>query len=142
MRILLTGSSGWLGHNLITRLIRAGHKVVGVNPVPSPNTQILGSIVDRELVRGAIHDCELDAIVHAAGLHKPNIRIHQAEDFIAVNVQGALNLLEEAVATGSRIDRFVFTSTTLLMISREIRAGHAAGTKKAVWISHGATRRP
>lgn len=135
MRILLTGSSGWLGQNLVPLLIRAGHKVVGVDPVPSPNTQILGSVADRELVRRAIHDCEVDAIVHAAALHKPNIRTHQASDFINVNVQGTLNLLEEAVATGSRIDRFVFTSTTSLMISREIRAGHSGGTNKAVWIT-------
>ena len=106
-----------------------------MDPVPSPNTQILGSVADRELVRRAIHDGEVDAIVHAAALHKPNIRTHQPSDFIAVNVQGTLNLLEEAVATGSRIDRFVFTSTTSLMISREIRAGHTGGTKKAVWIT-------
>jgi UDP-glucose 4-epimerase len=135
MRILLTGCSGWLGQNLVPRLIRAGHKVVGVDPVPSPNTQIVGSVADRELVRRAIRDCEVDAIVHAGALHKPNIGTHRASDFVAVNVQGTLNLLEEAVATGSRIDRFVFTSTTSLMISREIRAGHAGGAKKAVWIT-------
>lgn len=135
MRILLTGCSGWLGQNLVPRLIRAGHKVVGVDPVPSPNTQIVGSVADRELVRRAIRDCEVDAIVHAAALHKPNIGTHRASDFVAVNVQGTLNLLEEAVASGSRIDRFVFTSTTSLMISREIRAGHAGGAKKAVWIT-------
>jgi UDP-glucose 4-epimerase len=119
----------------VPRLIQAGHKVVGVDPVPSRNTQIVGSVADRELVRRAIRDCEVDAIVHAAALHKPNIETHRASDFVAVNVQGTLNLLEEAVATGSRVDRFLFTSTTSLMISRETRAGHAGGAKKAVWIT-------
>jgi UDP-glucose 4-epimerase len=44
-----------------------------------------------------------------------------------VNVQGTLNLLEEATAPGSPVDRFVFTSTTSLMISQQIREAHRRG---------------
>ena len=47
-------------------------------------------------------------------------------------MQGTLNLLEEAVING--VDRFVFTSTTSLMISQQIRDGKAGGAKEAVWI--------
>jgi nucleoside-diphosphate-sugar epimerase len=39
------------------------------------------------------------------------------------------------VAPGSMVDRFVMTSTTSLMISREIRAGRAGGAAKAAWIT-------
>jgi UDP-glucose 4-epimerase len=53
---------------------------------------------------------------------------------VAVNVQGTLNLLEEAVAEGSKVDRFVFTSTTSLMISQKIRDGRAGGAREAIWI--------
>ena len=35
----------------------------------------------------------------------------------------------------SKVDRFIFTSTTSLMISREIRAGRDGGAAKAVWIT-------
>ena len=49
-------------------------------------------------------------------------------------MQGTLNLLEEAVAPGSKVDRFVFTSTTSLMISQQIRDGRAGGAREAVWI--------
>ncbi len=51
---------------------------------------------------------------------------------MAVNVQGTLNLLEEAVA--AKVSRFVFTSTTSLMISQKIRDGKAGGAREAVWI--------
>ena len=51
-----------------------------------------------------------------------------------MNVQGTLNLLEEAVAPGSTVDRFVFTSTTSLMISQKIRDGKAGGAREAIWI--------
>jgi nucleoside-diphosphate-sugar epimerase len=52
----------------------------------------------------------VDAIVHAATLHKPHIGSHRRRDFIDTNVIGTLTLLEAAVAAG--VERFVFTSTT------------------------------
>jgi len=103
--------------------------------MPSAHTQLVGSIVDRELVHCAIHGHAVEAIIHAGALHKPNIETHEPSDFVAVNVQGTLNLLEEAFAPGSKVDRFIFTSTTSLMISRDIRAGAASGLKKAAWIT-------
>jgi len=97
MRILVTGSSGWLGQTLVPRLRRAGHEVVGIDPIPSENTNVVGSIVNRQLVSAAIRDFEIRAIVHAGGLHKPNIETHERTDFVTVNVQGTLNLLVEYV---------------------------------------------
>ncbi|HQS17985.1 NAD(P)-dependent oxidoreductase [Reyranella sp.] len=134
MNILVTGSSGWLGQTLVPRLARDGHKVVGLDPEPGATTSVVGSVVDRGLVRRVIRDEGITAIVHAAARHKPHIETHDNSEFVAVNVQGTLNLLEEAVAPGSAVDRFVFTSTTSLMISQEIRDGKAGGAEKAVWI--------
>jgi UDP-glucose 4-epimerase len=135
MRILVTGSSGWLGQTLVPRLSREGHQVVGMDPVPSPTTQVVGSVDDRELVRSTIRDFGVNAIVHAGALHQPHIETHRTSDFVTVNVQGTLNLLEEAVSPGSKVDRFIFTSTTSMMISREIREGSSRGAKKAAWIT-------
>ncbi|HEY6717079.1 MAG TPA: NAD(P)-dependent oxidoreductase, partial [Reyranella sp.] len=111
MNILVTGSSGWLGQTLVPRLARDGHKVVGLDPDPGPTTAIVGSVVDRALVHRIIRDHAIEAIVHAAARHKPHIETHDNSEFVAVNVQGTLNLLEEAVAPGSKVGRFVFTST-------------------------------
>jgi UDP-glucose 4-epimerase len=135
MRILVTGSSGWLGQTLVPRLIAQGHEVIGIDPVPAPTTRVVGSIVDRDLVRTTMRQFAIDAIVHAGALHKPHIATHERASFIAVNVQGTLNLLEEAVAPGSKVARLIFTSTTSLMISKEIREGRAGGAAKAVWIT-------
>jgi UDP-glucose 4-epimerase len=134
MNILVTGSSGWLGQTLVPRLVRDGHTVVGLDPEPGPTTAVEGSVVDRALVRHIIRDHGIEAIVHAAARHKPHIETHDNSEFVAVNVQGTLNLLEEAVAEGSRVGRFVFTSTTSLMISQKIRDGRAGGAKEAIWI--------
>src|SRR5262249_41034718 len=70
-----------------------------------------------------------EAVVHAGALHKPDIARYPASAFIDANVTGTLNLLEAAVAAGH--DRFVFTSTTSLMISQEIRQETASA---ALWL--------
>ena len=86
----------------------AGHELVGLDALESPHTSVVGSIVDRAIVRAAA--AGVDAIVHAATLHKPHVGSHRRQDFVDVNVTGTLNLLEEAVAVG--VGRFVFTSST------------------------------
>ncbi len=132
MNILVTGSSGWLGQTLVPRLRRDGHQVVGLDPDKGATTDIVGSVVDRALIRQILREHGITAIVHGAARHKPHIATHDNSEFVAVNVQGTLNLLEEAVE--AKVDRFIFTSTTSLMISQQIRDGRAGGATEAVWI--------
>lgn len=132
MKLLLTGSSGWLGRFLAPRLRQAGHEVVGLDPAPGLHTLIIGSVADRALVDHAFAAHGIEAVIHAGALHKPDIARYPAQAFIDVNVTGTLNLLEAAVAAGN--DRFVFTSTTSLMISEAIRAGKEGGGTRAAWL--------
>ena len=87
MRILVTGSSGWLGQTLVPRLSQEGHQVVGMDLVPSLTTQIVGSVIDRDLVRATIRDLAVDAIIHTGALHKPNIETSARSDFVSINVR-------------------------------------------------------
>jgi UDP-glucose 4-epimerase len=139
VRILVTGSSGWLGQTLVPLLVARGHAVAGLDPVPGPTTRIVGSVTDRALIHRTLRDEGIEAIVHGGALHKPHVASHSNAAFLDINVQGTLHLLEEAVAPGSAVSRFIFTSTTSLMISREIRAGRAGGARRAQWISEDMT---
>ena len=135
MNILVTGSSGWLGQTLVPRLARDGHKVVGLDPDPGATTD--GRGLGGRSRAGASHHPRARASRPSSTprrAHKPHIETHDNSEFVAVNVQGTLNLLEEAVAPGSTVDRFVFTSTTSLMISQKIRDGRAGGANEAIWI--------
>lgn len=129
MRILLTGSSGWLGRHLAPRLRATGHVVTGLDVAPGPETRIIGSIADKRLVEHSFAEHGIEAVIHAAALHKPDIARFPAQAFIDVNVTGTLNLLDAAARAGH--DRFVFTSTTSLMITPAIRSEDAAA---AVWL--------
>jgi UDP-glucose 4-epimerase len=48
MSVLVTGSSGHLGEALMRTLRRAGRKAVGLDVVPRPFTDRVGSIADRD----------------------------------------------------------------------------------------------
>ena len=127
VRILVTGSSGHLGEAL-TRVLRdQRHEVTGLDVLASPQTTVVGSIVDRPTVQRCV--AGVDAIVHTATLHKPHVGSHGRVDFVGTNIAGTLNLLEEAVAAGT--SRFIFTSTT----SAFGRALTPARGQPAAWIT-------
>ncbi len=128
-RILLTGSSGWLGRRLAPDLSARGYCVTGIDVAPGEHTEVIASVSDRRAVDRIFSNQKIDAVIHAGGLHKPDIARMPPEAFIDVNVSGTLNLLSAAVAAGC--DRFVFTSTTSLMITAAIRNEQQSA---AIWL--------
>jgi UDP-glucose 4-epimerase len=127
MKILITGSSGHLGEALVRTLRERQADVVGLDRLPSPFTRHVGTITDREFVRRCV--AGVDAVVHAATLHKPHVATHTRQEFVDTNVTGTLNLLEEAVS--GRVSSFVFTSTT----STFGRALVPPAGSPAVWVT-------
>src|SRR5271166_1937490 len=108
MSILVTGSSGHLGEALMRTLREAGRAAVGLDIVPGPFTDCVGSIADRDCAARCMAGVE--TVLHAATLHKPHVATHAREAFVETNVLGTLILLEEAVRAG--VGSFVMTSTT------------------------------
>jgi nucleoside-diphosphate-sugar epimerase len=115
MKVLLTGAGGQIGHDLITALSAAGHKVVATDLAPRPTTQSTSNVEWRKLdvtdaagVHHLIEDAHPDMVIHLAailsarGERDPVLAYH-------VNQTGTWNLLEACRATG--VTRFIFTST-------------------------------
>ncbi|WP_411340753.1 NAD(P)-dependent oxidoreductase [Sphingopyxis sp. J-6] len=130
MRVLLTGSSGWLGRYLAPLLADNGHAVTGLDVVPGAHTGVVGTVADRALVDRVMAQHGIEAVIHGGALHKPDIVRYPRQAFVDVNVTGTLNLIEAAVAAGN--DRFLFTSTTSLMVRADVREG--AGEAGAWWM--------
>ncbi len=113
MKILITGSTGFIGGALVKRLAKEGHtlhllvrstaKAAGLN---LPGVRIFeGDVTDAASVRRAMQGCT--HVFHLAAYAKP-----VADDpgvFYDVNVTGTRNILEAALSGG--IQRVVFTST-------------------------------
>ena len=108
MKVLVTGSAGHLGEALVRTLRDLQYEVVGLDILESPFTTHVGSIADRSCVRRCMRGVQ--AVFHAATLHKPHVATHRRQDFVDTNITGTLNLLEEAVA--ARVESFIYTSTT------------------------------
>ena len=106
--ILVTGAAGHLGEALVRTLRAAGREVRGLDRVASPCTDVVASIADRGVVERCMDG--VDAVIHAATLHKPHVATHSRQAFVDTNITGTLNLLEAAVRAGVRA--FLYTSTT------------------------------
>lgn len=108
MKVLVTGSAGHLGEALVRALRDLHYDVVGLDISSSPLTTEIGSITDRALLKRRMDGVQ--AVFHAATLHKPHVATHSRQDFVDTNISGTLNLLEEAAEAG--VKSFVHTSTT------------------------------
>ncbi|KAH6608282.1 NAD-dependent epimerase/dehydratase family protein [Trichoderma cornu-damae] len=110
--VLVTGSSGHLGHALMITLPSLGFTPMGIDILASPTTTCAGSITDQTLVGSILQEYPIRHIVHTATLHKPHVESHTKDDFVQTNIAGTLVLLEEAAKLGNQIQSFVFFSTT------------------------------
>jgi UDP-glucose 4-epimerase len=108
MRVLVTGSAGHLGEGLVRRLRERHHEVVGLDRLASPYTTLVGSILDRDLVRSGMRG--VDRVIHAATLHKPHVATHARQAFVDTNISGTLAVLE--AARECAVSGVVFSSTT------------------------------
>lgn len=125
--ILVTGSAGHLGEALLRRLCAERRPVRGVDIKPSPFTDCVGSVGDRDFISACMPGVR--TVIHAASLHKPHVATHSKRDFVDINILGTLALLEGAVAAG--VEAFIFTSTT----SAFGAALTPAAGEPAVWVT-------
>src|ERR1044071_5423479 len=105
---LVTGAAGHLGEALVRTLRAGGREVRGVDSLPSPTSDVVGSIADPAVVERCMDGVR--DVIHAATLHKPHVATHSRHAFVDTNITGTLQLLEAAVRAGVRA--FLFTSTT------------------------------
>ncbi|MCH9046140.1 MAG: NAD(P)-dependent oxidoreductase [SAR324 cluster bacterium] len=105
-RVLLTGSSGFIGKAVALRLIQAGHDVLGVDPIRDERTTIdyvaddLSSI-DR--LRRILTDFRPTHVIHTGGVSGPMVISDQPARIMAINVTGSLNLLQACLDCGAGV---------------------------------------
>ena len=114
MRTLVTGGAGFIGSNLVDRLLADGAEVVVLDnfdpfyPEPSKRTNLASArrsprcrlveadIRDREAVDRVVQEIHPDAIVHLAARAGVRPSIDDPALYASVNVVGTVHLLESA----------------------------------------------
>jgi GlcNAc-P-P-Und epimerase len=117
-RILVTGTSGFIGGHLMDSLAGAGHQVLGIDVVP-PAPPVIGyafiqcDIRDATALRSVLTKFRPDVVIHLAAVTD---LIEPAQpDTYAANSDGVRNLLD-AIAACDSVDRLVCTSSQLVCV--------------------------
>lgn len=124
MRYLVTGGGGFLGSNIVRRLLDRGDevRVLGRSRYPQLDAWkvpcVQGDVRDPEAAKAALQD--VDGVFHVAA------RVGywgKFEEYRSINVDGTQTMLDAARAAG--VHRFVYTSTPSVAIGYEgnIRGG-------------------
>jgi nucleoside-diphosphate-sugar epimerase len=119
MKVLVTGTEGYIGSRLAPMLMARGHEVVGLDTgfyrdgwLYSDSHQLAS--VPRTLIKDLRHvtaqDLEgFDAVVHLAELSNDPLGENNPEITYQINHQGSLELARKAKAAG--VGRFVYASS-------------------------------
>lgn len=109
MRILITGSAGRIGRAIYVRLQR-NHEVIGLDIAPASVVDVVADIANKDALVKALKG--MDAVVHVAALHAPQVPHVPESRFVEVNVDGTRHLIEACLECG--VKKIAFTSTTAL----------------------------
>jgi dTDP-L-rhamnose 4-epimerase len=116
MRVLLTGSAGFIGAHVEQALVAAGHEVTGLDclhPAAHKTTQpqaVNGDVRDREAVREALRG--VDVVCHQAAMVGMGVDLADAPEYVSCNDFGTAVLLAEMAAAG--VTRLVLASSMVV----------------------------
>lgn len=115
MTILVTGGAGFLGRNIVSQLLKDGHRVINymrdfVRLFDNPNNvAVYGELYDVPRLTQVIKDYKVERIIHTAGQSHPPISVETPISTVEANVMGSMGVLESARLTG--IKRVVLYSS-------------------------------
>jgi len=103
MRYLVTGGAGFIGSNIVKKLLRDGHDVVVIDDmslgreenIPSGAEVFRGDVRERELIERAASK-GIDGIFHDAARSSAPMFYPDPRESVDVNVKGFLNIMEVA----------------------------------------------
>ena len=116
-RVLVTGGAGFVGSNLVRRLMRAGSRVTVLDDLftgrlenlPASGFEFVrGSVCDAALVGRMVREAEV--VFHAAARNIVVSTCDPREDF-ETNIGGTLNVLLAAREHADRVRRVLYTSS-------------------------------
>lgn len=118
MRILVSGGAGFIGSNLVKRLLSEGHEVIVLDNLLRGNKLDKDSFEKIKFIRGDVRDFaavseamkNCDAVYHFAAVLGVDIVADQPVETMDVEVIGTRNMVEAAAA--NNVKYFLYASTS------------------------------
>jgi nucleoside-diphosphate-sugar epimerase len=111
MKVLVTGSAGFIGQAVVKKLTAAGHQVAGLDKSPGTASDNQCDILDAARLSNIVQGLSPDAVIHLAA--RIDIDETAGLEGYAANVAGVENLVGAIRSTPS-IKRAVWTSSQLV----------------------------
>ena len=132
MKVLITGSEGFIGSHLTERLVKKGHSVKAFVMYNFKNSNGWLDSLDKDILKnikickGDIRDYSVlereskncDAIIHLAALIGIPYSYYSPKSYVDTNISGTLNILQ--AARKNNITRIIHTSTSEVYGSAKI----------------------
>jgi nucleoside-diphosphate-sugar epimerase len=115
MKVLVTGSNGYIGTTLVPMLMKEGHEVVGLDSDLYERCTFTGDIKEIPILKKDVRKIKkeelegFDAIIHLAGLSNDPLGDYRPELTEEINEKASIRLAELAKEVG--VKRFLFASS-------------------------------
>jgi nucleoside-diphosphate-sugar epimerase len=115
MKVLVTGSLGYIGTVLVPMLLEKGHEVVGLDTDYYEQCTFTGDVPEVSTIHKDVRDIEkhdvegFDAIIHLAGLSNDPLGDYRPELTEDINEKASVKLAQISKAVG--VKRFLFASS-------------------------------
>ncbi len=117
MKVLITGTDGYIGSVLAPYLIQLGHDVTGFDTgfyregwLFNNGTRSFPLLINKDIRKISLKDLEdFDAVVHLAELSNDHVGALQPEITYKINHKGSVRLAKMAKMAG--VTRFIYTSS-------------------------------
>lgn len=128
MTILVTGCMGFIGSNLVPKLLNIGYKVLGFDNLSHPSLEPADrikkesgknwqnfvfykcDITDIEMMGSILANNKVDYIVHLAAMGSVPKSFEQPSNFIKTNIEGTSNVF--LLASHFKIRKIIFASSS------------------------------
>ncbi len=128
MKVFVTGTAGFIGYHVATRLLQKGHEVTGYDSVndyydvrikqsrlehlarSSLFTFVKGDLTDQRVLADAYNRCRPDRVIHLAAQAGVRYSIENPKAYVDSNLVGFQNIIE--LVRRSQPDHFLYASSS------------------------------
>lgn len=119
MKVLVTGGSGFIGAELLPKLVELGHEVcsleryvTGRYVLGARTATVFGDLRDGFSIRKLVKDVQPEAVIHLAAISPVAYSYDHPQEVFEVNALGTINLAEACLREVPNFKHFLYAGTS------------------------------